>query len=304
MGTFRNISKELSFLVNSSIRSAKISGLILEESRGDFVARPSLHILLMAPIGQAKSTVLGQISKLVGRSVITELTRAGLVGTLDSKTLQLVPGAAWECRNSLLLLDEFSFGRKKEGWEVFLQLLENQKWSKRIGIFSGDAMEKDGDLFYGSNKGRIDIVTRFACIAATMKDLRFQRSQNFRAFLTRVVPYAFDLNEDDISRILDGEFLFKLDHDILGEELETEKRVARAKYNKIKRMTDSILKKSCKNESIRKELKMRTVGDCCRLFAATGMNNRRHFTDIIKWKVKAQEQIGKFYNTASRDSDD
>jgi len=37
---------------------------------------------------------------------------------MGSKTYQIIPGSMWEYRNSLMLLEEFSFGRKKEGRDV------------------------------------------------------------------------------------------------------------------------------------------------------------------------------------------
>lgn len=292
---FSKVSKELSFIINASLRSAKVKRLVLEEPHVEYSSRPVLHVLLRAPVGQAKSTIMSQIGAAVNSKVITEVSRAGLVGSLDGKTMQIIHGAAWECRNNLLLLDEFTFGKKQEGWEVFLQLLEAQMWSKRIGIYSSDSETVDGDLYYNVKKGAIDVKTRFACIIATMKDFRFYRGQNFRALVTRCVPYNFDLTEEDISRILNGELLFKLDKKIEKEPFVDEVRIDQQKYLKIKRYVMNKLKVECKDENTRKEIIMRTVGDCCRFYAATGNNTTRHFRDIIQWKSKTHGMIGQFY---------
>jgi len=40
------------------------------------------------------------------------MTYPALIGSVDKTTRQLIVGASWECRNSLLLLDEFDFGKK------------------------------------------------------------------------------------------------------------------------------------------------------------------------------------------------
>lgn len=280
----------MSFLTNTALSSAKVHSLTVEEKTKDYRMRPSFHIMLTAPVGQIKSTVLEEIAQKVNREVITEITRAGLVGAIDQKTMQFIPGAAWECRNSLLLLDEFTFGRKKEGWEVFLQLLENQKWGKRIGLFSADSCEQDGDLYAKIGKGRIDLKTRFACIVATMRRMEYQRGQSFRAFVTRCVPYYFDLDESVLREIAEGATLYTYK----PPEPKADIIIPRKTYSKLLSTADKELKK-CGNPDIRKELYMRSIGDLCRAYAVWGKNNINTMRDIVRWKVKAQTAIGSQY---------
>lgn len=290
MGNFRDISNEISFLINSALGSAKIKSLVVEEDEKDYNMRSSLHVILRSPVGQAKSTIMEQIGKTVNREIFTEVSRAGLVGSLDNKTYQVIPGATWECRNSLLLMDEFAFGKKKEGWEVFLQLLESQRWSKRIGIFSADQNMEDEDLYFRVSKGKIDLKTRFSCIVATMKNFAFHRGQSFRAFVTRCIPYSFDLSIDDLNKISEGKELFKLKVTMPEEKVYLQK----SKYRKIKRIVMKELNK-CPDLRSRKELFLRSIGDCCRIYAVWGKNDRRFFNDIVAWKIGTHMLIGKYY---------
>lgn len=292
-GNFKRISEDLSFLINSCAATAKIKQIVVEEEEENFLLRSSMHLLLLAPIGQIKSTILSQIAGQTKREVITEITRAGLVGSLDSKTIQIIPGTAWECRNSLMILDEFSFGRKKEGWEVFLQLLESQSWGKRIGMFSADQRIEDEDLYFNVGKGRIDLKTRFSCIVATMKNFEFQRGQNFRAFVSRCVPFTFNLKEEDLDKIAEGKKLYK----VYKYSPEPVVYIKNSKYKQIKRTVWKELKK-CSLEYVRKELFLRSLGDCCRIYAATGKNDSDIFEKVTSWKVSAQMLIGKYYKTA------
>jgi hypothetical protein len=60
---------------------------------------------------------------------LDEATAPGLVGTIDSRTFQFIPGLAWTGRNRLILMDEFKIRRKTDDWIVFLKLLEDQYYS-------------------------------------------------------------------------------------------------------------------------------------------------------------------------------
>jgi len=291
----KRISKELSFLVNTALASAQIKTLKIEEKEKIFKMRPSLHILLGSPIGQLKSSIMEEIGAMKNQEVITELTRAGLVGALDNKSMQFIAGAAWTCRNSLLLLDEFTFGRKKEGWEAFLQLLESQRWGKRVGLFSADQHEKDEDLYVKIGRGRIDMKTRFACVVATMKRLDLQRGQGFRAFMSRCVPYHFDLDEDDLVAIAQGTSLYREKN--FNPSCNTE--ISNKVYSRIVKTAKTELSK-CPSPKIRKELYLRSIGDICRTYAVHEKNDKSYMRNLIRWKVEAQEMIGQAYKKDKR----
>jgi hypothetical protein len=287
---FKEVSKNISFLVNTAVATVKIKKLTVMENNGAYNMRPTLHLILSAPVGQLKSTILQQIADTFKREVITEVTRAGLVGSLDNQTFQMIAGAGWESRNSLLLLDEFTFGRKKEGWEVFLQLLESQRWGKRIGVFSADQSELDGDLYFKVSKGRIDLKTRFACIVATMKNFKMQSAQSFRAFVTRTSPYPFNLTEGDLEKVAQGKKVFEYQELNPPEEVIIDNKVYRRLIKHVKKGLSK-----CDKPYIRKELFLRSVGDLCRVYAVWGKNDNDFMNNIIDWKVKVQQSIGSYF---------
>jgi hypothetical protein len=296
------IQKDINFIGNIAIASSKISTLTIEENKGTFQIRPTIHPMLRAPSGEGKSTIMNEISKALNVPVQTEITRAGLVGTIDPKTQQYIAGAAWEARNSVLLLDEFTFGRKKEGWEVFLQLLESQTYGKRFGIYSTDQNEQSGDLYYKVGKGRIDLKTRFAAVIATMKRFEIQRGEFFLAFITRVLPYPYTLPISDLARMLQGEAIFvykpiQVEPNIVVP-LDTYRKIVDhctevfKNYPNLQTITTShIANETCQN------LFARTIGDICRVWAVN--RNLDRMDDIINWKLQSTMLVGKAYRDAA-----
>jgi hypothetical protein len=111
-----------------------------------------------------KSTVLAAIGKHEGTPVLDEITRAGLVGTVDQRVMQVIPGAAWTYRKGILLLDEFRFKRQSDDWIVFLKLLEDQTYARKPGVFSSTINLQDGDLYLKQENGQIEMKTRFALV--------------------------------------------------------------------------------------------------------------------------------------------
>ena len=71
-------------------------------------------------------------------------------------------------RNGLLLLDEFRFKRQSDDWIVFLKLLEDQTYARKLGVFSSTINLQDGDLYLRQENGQIEMKTRFATVLATM----------------------------------------------------------------------------------------------------------------------------------------
>lgn len=285
----KNLLKEINELVNISLASAKIRKLVLQEEKSDKNIRPSIHLLLISPIGSLKSTLLEAIGSEVNQTVMTEITQAGLIGTIDKGTHQVIPAKVWECRNSLLLIDEFKIARYD--WQVFLQLLESQTWAKKIGLFSVGLNETDGDLFFRVNSGNIELKTRFASIIATMKRLEYQRGQGFRAFVSRCIPYVYSFDSTDIDNILTGISLFDKKEFSVKQEVIIKKK----DYKKIRSfVSKEIIKIKCP-EFHKNELKMRTVCDCCRIFAVFGKHNLTWYKRFIKWKFEAYNKIGAYY---------
>ena len=293
---FKQIKEEISWIVNICLASSRIKKLTFQEPERDYNARPTLHTVLCAPIGNIKSTILEQIGGEINQEVMLEVTKPGLVGTIDQKTMQIIPGAAWTCRNSMMLIDEFNFAKKGGSWETLLQLTESQRWTKRFGVFSTRQEFFDGDLYLKVDSGSLSLKTRFSCLIGTMKRFELMRGQNFRAFLSRTVPYNFSLSEHDIEEILNGKMLF----DLKIPKIQEEVFITTSKYMKIKRNVINAMKKETNNEWIRKELMLRTVGDCCRIFAVTGKNDKKWINRIVGYKIQNQQKIGKVYKETKK----
>jgi len=91
----------------------QIKKIDVEEENGIFPLRTNLNLFIYGQISSTKSTLLKQISKSSNcKKPFTDMTYPALIGSVDKTTRQLIVGASWECRNSLLLLDEFDFGKK------------------------------------------------------------------------------------------------------------------------------------------------------------------------------------------------
>lgn len=144
-----------------------------------------LHLFISAPFGEFKSTLLKEINQAYPSKIYTHLTFPSLIGSIDKHTKQIIPAAAWECRNKLMLLDEFIATRPSLVSQTLLQLLEDQYYSRKIAVYSADLNEEDGDLFFRVKQGSIEVKTRFLCIMATMKNIKKAREYAFKALLSR-----------------------------------------------------------------------------------------------------------------------
>ena len=114
--------------VNISLACSKLKEIIVEQENGEYPLRTNLNLFLYGQIGSTKSTLLKQISEHTGaKKPFTDLSFPALIGSVDGQTRQLIVGASWECRNSILLLDEYDFTkRKKDDMRALLQLLKGE----------------------------------------------------------------------------------------------------------------------------------------------------------------------------------
>lgn len=103
-------------------------------------------------------------------------------------------------RNGLLLLDEFRFKRQSDDWIVFLKLLEDQTYARKLGVFSSTINLQDGDLYLRQENGQIEMKTRFATVLATMRDFKRVSSQEFKAFVNRRITYEYNPTLDELEK--------------------------------------------------------------------------------------------------------
>jgi hypothetical protein len=272
--------KILNKLVNIAAHSVKIKKLITKEPYKDYEMRPQLHILISAPSGEMKSTILREISQYYPSKIITDLTFPSLVGSIDRTTKQIIPAAVWECRNKLMLLDEYTSTRESLVTRALLQLLEDQYYSRKIATYSADLNEEDGDLFFKVKSGNIEVKTRFSCIIATMRNIERAGEQVFRALVSRCTPIRYEMSEEEIKQVLEGRKL------IYPEKFDVEEivEIPTEEYKRIIEVVSEEIKRS--NERNAKQVLARTVGDCCRVFAVLGKHDEGLYRTIVRLKVR------------------
>jgi len=279
----------ISHLASLAIGSAKIRKLTLHQRKESKQIRPQIHVILRAPTGSLKSTVLAAIGKHEGRTVLDEITRPGLVGTVDQRVMQVIPGAAWTCRNGILLLDEFRFKRQSDDWVVFLKLLEDQTYARKLGVFSSTINLQDGDLYLRQENGQIEMKTRFAAVLATMRDFKRVSSQEFKAFVNRCIPYEYNPTLKELESIAKGAELIKIKEYNPDQEVE----INRSTYLRIIKFVHDHM--SVRDTATARQNYLRIVGDLCRIHAVEDSMSWKFAGQIINWKIDAYNQIGLYY---------
>lgn len=285
---FKKHMQNISKLVSISLASSKVKKLEIQQKEGIFQMRPQLHLLLRASTGSMKSTILRAIASSLNIEIHDSITTPGMVGSIDNQSKMFIPGTAWYSRNNMLLMDEFRFRRKTDDWQVFLKLMEDQTFSKKLGIFTPDNdKERDGDLYTIVKDSRIMMKTRFSLVIATMKRFESQKGDDFKAMINRCLPYEYELSLDEIQHILSGKKFIEMEKII---DVKPELYVKSEDYSKILNM----VRKNMPDTNSGKENFARTVGDITRIFAITHKYNEKFFKEIAHWKIDVYDKIGRW----------
>jgi len=290
VATQNHTLKLLGKLINLAACSIQLKQLTIQEPYGTYNLRPQLHLFISAPFGELKSTMLGQISQSYPCQLYTHLTFPSLIGSIDRMTHQIIPAAAWEVRNRILLLDEFTATRASLVSETLLQLLENQSYSRKVATYSSDQEAVEDDLHFKVKSGTIEVKTRFSAIIATMKNIKKSHEYTFKALLSRTIPLRYEMKKDELDQVLDGKLLFKKEEYTIPSEvtIETED------YKHIRDVLDESTRRF-KLERIATQGYARTVGDCCRVFALLGKHDEELYANILKLKactIQSPQQEG------------
>jgi len=272
--------EQISLLINLSIASAKLRFIKIKENDSDYNMRPQIHIILAGSQGSCKSTILTEVARHFNNKPVMEFTDASMVGSIEKELKRFVPGASWEFRNSILPLDEFEFtDRSRRPVKVIGKLLSlsegEQYFQKRIGIFSQEFNEKDGDLFCKCKNGVIEVKSNFALLIGTMDGLSFFNTQ-LLALKSRCIPIKWEPGWDVLLNIAHGNPIFRYydysvnfnDHDHIV--------ISNKDYNKILNIVKDKIKKP--------DLFLRTLGDLCRVFAIIQKHDLDLYDLIIKLK--------------------
>jgi hypothetical protein len=286
------LSNDVSYLVNTALNTIQIKKLTIQENENKKSIRPNFHVFFRMPIGSGKSTIINEVAEICKSTVISGITRAGLIGTIDKTTQQYIAGYSWECRNNLGLFDEMNFGRKQEGEAEFLQLLESGMYSKRFGLYSGQTEEEDGDLYFRVSKGKIDLKTRFSAVICSMKKLELMRGQYFRALISRCNPYNYCPNINVLSKIADGHKIYVPKKIDVPEKVIIPNKIYNQIHSYVHKILDEEYFKHHRDEK-GNELYLRSIGDVCRSYAV--WNNLDRMEDIVNWKIETNLLIGKYF---------
>jgi len=271
----------VNFLLNIAAHSVKIEELVIEEPSSKYQLRPTLHIFLSAPFGHGKSTLLKQLMAAYPSVLLTHVTVPGLIGSIDRSSKMIIPAAAWEARRKLLILDEYTSTRPSQVGEILLQLLEDQRYSRKIALYSANHEEIDGGLYFKVRDGCIDLRTRFSAIIATMKNPKKAREYSFKALLSRTIPLIYSLDKSDFDEILDGKPLFKK----MSFRINDKAIVRLEDYKHIREVLNDVYDGLRGNKEKLNEVYLRTVGDCCRVFAVLGRHNDELYEKIFELKA-------------------
>jgi len=276
--TFAYMSERLSTIVSLAINSLKLDDIKIIEPHKIFHLRPTIHVLLSAPIGATKSTILNEIADVHNVVPILGLTRAGLVGTTNEN--QFIPPEVWNCRNKPFLLDEFSTGggdHVNPFMPDLLHLLESE-YFKRKGSFKGSYQEGDFEKkkkdYLILNNGIIEVKARFAGIFATMYNIKMSNSKVTQALITRCVPYHFFPNRSILREVAHGNKFYNFKSYLKGARYLKKTTIKRADYLIIE---DFVNKQTMGNDIIY----LRSIGDCCRVFAIL----KKHHLDLYQWII-------------------
>jgi hypothetical protein len=280
-----NHGEVISFLIDFALDSIRLKKLTIEKkTRGKKVwrpERPQVHILLTAPKGQLKSTILREVSNYCLSPVFTDLTFPALVGSIDKETKQVIPAGAWECRKNLLLLDEWNF--KTDGHDdslkALLQFTESGEYSRKIAryVIPFESEKSEMPLFFKVKDGNIHVKTKFSLILASMYDLARRTQKDTEALVSRTIPYHYDMSRDELNAYALGKEILSLEP---KEKIPDEVAIKYSKYKKIVSLCGGAQDGNA----------LRTFGDVARAYAIYGWKPKI-FDFIIERKNIAETKL-------------
>ena len=248
---------------------------MVKQEKGVYPLRTNLNLFFYGQIGSTKSTLLKQISKHTKcKEPFTDMSYPALVGSIDKMTRQLIVGACWECRNSLLLLDEFDFAkRNKDDVRALLQLIEGGDYNKKMASFSSPSEEIDDDLKYNFKNGEFNIHTRFSLVIATMKYPYRSQNMEIRALASRSICLPWYPTTEEVYKLGQGYSLFNFE-------------------DKTPKNLDAIIKKKDWDyllglaEKTKSPNMLRIAGDMARVFVIEGKHRKDLYEIILKMGSK------------------
>lgn len=275
---------ELNLLLNLVVASARLRTIRMEQTEDAsrvFEMRPQLHTIMSGDLGTAKSTAIKQLAKMMGCEPYMSITTPGLVGSIDSDTKEINPGAAWDARHGVLAVDEFNFkdrgGRPPEVLDALLALTENEQYyQKKVGLRNKSHLERDttnSNLYFKVEAGTIEVRTNFVMMIGTMDRLDFY-NQKLKAFISRCLPIRWHPSDDVFTTLLAGQPIYEYRDLLRAPSLDV-----RVPYTDYRTIIDYVYA-----SNVPREGRLRVIGDCVRAFAILQEHNQAVYDMIIRLK--------------------
>lgn len=209
--------------LTACLATARAPPIRTKQSGRYFDIRGNLHVLLTVPPGGGKTTgMLEDVNNVVKAG---DISIAGLLGTVNGKTGDFVPGAATLAAGKVLWIDEYQTMRSNVR-DKLLTLIETGEAQRSLGFNLKDKLKKGTKYGLVTGKkgtGHFDVISRFSCmLTGTVKPSVMQKNYMFQGnggkkawmstimFLQRFAHLNLLLDDADFYRVIRGEKLFSV----------------------------------------------------------------------------------------------
>jgi len=225
--------KELNMLLNFVVNSRKLQKIIIHEKYKDFEPRLYPHVGLQAPPSSQKTQTLKEVAQVLKCEVHHDITYPNLVGSISKDTKQLLPAAIWNNRKAALLLDEFNQDEKSKVLRALLPIMEDEYYSRGLGLFCVPSKVGDKNMFMRVKDGRIEIKVKLPIVFGTMHNYLYSTAIETYALMQRCIWYDYNLTNEERQSVMDGEPLFVYEPIDVPKVVE----IDRVDYSRLLKMT-------------------------------------------------------------------
>jgi len=210
--------------LNNSINLRKVKKIIIKEKYGTHSPRPQQHLMLVAPFGTFKSTVINLLENLLNNDLVIadDATKASLLGTI-TRDRQYVEGVLSTCGGKILAIDEWD-SLNYDATQCLLSPLENMRINRNLGFSVKELTEINNDFTnMRIEKGMISGKVQFTCISMSMGYPTKGKAQ--LALNSRFRLIKIPIDEIEIKKIIKGLVKFKfIDRNQVVESVTVEEK--------------------------------------------------------------------------------
>ena len=234
--------KDVGFVISLAHSSRKLNTIIVETEGGErTLNRPYVHAFIRAPKHNFKTAhanaLLAKFPESTAR--IDHVTYAGLTGTVTEKGELVMPDIV-RYRGRTVVMDETVRDRHGEATRAFLQLLENNSYSRKIGR----AMKRQSFTFddgtgawYKAEDGLVEVYSPFVMIMLSMYSLTYTASTPLGdALLDRMFTIQYETTREQRDLMRRGLFKFQIEDFNCSREV----RITREQYQELLAWQDMI----------------------------------------------------------------